>query len=266
MPSVEIDLSKFKLPDLDSETLKARLRQAGVATGEAVRGMIVSRAHDLGARGSYIAGWQSEGAIRLRPMQEGNGVLELEVVVRNDDPMAGVVEDGHEAYSLPQRIRWGQAPRVKISVKGQRYLHIPLRHFGDDDEPRASGLTATTVKRMMPADVTRAARALNYTTKRNVGPIYEADAKGNFKFKQADEYSHPATKKRLGDEFGPRHKGLMKTGTTGHTRYLTIRTLKEGSSGWIIPARPGLHIVQQVADTAGDALGELVMATLMEGF
>jgi len=45
---------------------------------------------------------------------------------------------------------------------------------------------------------------------------------------------------------GSKYDGLMKTGPSGHTRYLTVRTITPTSPGWWIPARHGRGIRRQV--------------------
>ena len=40
--------------------------------------------------------------------------------------------------------------------------------------------------------------------------------------------------------------------------YLTFRVMIEGSSGWIVPAKPGLHIVQAVAAEAETWAPEII--------
>jgi hypothetical protein len=46
-----------------------------------------------------------------------------------------------------------------------------------------------------------------------------------------------------------RYAGMVRmANATGGSTYLTFRTMQEGSTGWIVPAQPGLLIAKGVAE------------------
>lgn len=59
--------------------------------------------------------------------------------------------------------------------------------------------------------------------------------------------------------------GMMKTGSKGHTEYMTIRTITPNSAGWNIPAMAGYFIARKVsARLANDPrLPEIIYAGMM---
>ena len=189
--------------------------------------------------GSYVNHLKSDGAIQY-PL-DGN---EFAVGVFNNAKHAAPIEYGFATFSLPQRIRWGQTSKSRMSKAGRWYIVIPLMHraYASKAKAKRDGLTPATMKRMMPRNVHQAAKQLAfYRTRAQGGP------------------SGPGPRRLSGREspgalhmpgLHPHHEGLVKSGSPGHENYTTFRVLTQDSKGWIIPGRPGKHLAAQAAEQA----------------
>lgn len=245
----------------------------------------VAVAEGLSSSGSYVQGIHSEASVRLvgERMEPGKLVVDYEVV--NTSRHAQLVEDGHMAFSLPQRIDWSRTTgSIKMSQAGRPYLHIPFRHytFKDMESAEDGGMTSLARRNVMPQSIYQQAKELGRTIRRNEGPFRTKAGR----FIKADNYDRPRppAKTRLhrpdvpaGIVSGPdgnyverrserfvgrarggrkltnpawkhsKYHGLFKTGPRRHSRYMTIRTITPDSQGWNIPARPGKGIARRVA-------------------
>jgi hypothetical protein len=133
--------------------------------------------------GAYIDGIRAAGRVEVvsASVETGAGVAEVVVDITNTAKHAHVVEVGHAAYSLPQKINWGSTTgSIKRSKDGKPYLHIPFRHFAyaAPGERAKSGHQRSTVAAMMPQAIYNQAKALARTLPQRVGPVY--DASGRF--------------------------------------------------------------------------------------
>jgi hypothetical protein len=275
------------LPDVDLPRLEAALRAVLDTAAQFAKALWYQRAQDLGIRdsGAYLAGIQDA---QIRVVEETGSSGEMEVVfeITNTAPHAAIVEDGHPAFHLPDKINWNAGDgRIKRTAEGTPYLHIPFRHaaFADGSSRVSSGLTVSTLRRMMPAEVYAAAKRLSYTTQTS-GPRFRAGAGGGQQFVAAGSYTRSGDRARYEDPTpGPRlvagaetaerwrssrtvqgrsaegarltnpawatarYQGLFKAGTKGHASYMTVRTLTPQSAGWSIPAQLGHGVARQVA-------------------
>lgn len=157
----------------------AAFRQAAFLGAEFMRSVWLRVAAQMDIRG----GMGGNGATYMQGIQTANVAItdetysdstaSLTIAVTNTAPHAGIVEEGHAAFSMARAINWGASPRVKMGKNGP-YLNIPFRHTAHASEATmvAQGYTSSARRALMPADVTRAARALAATTRHNVGPIH----------------------------------------------------------------------------------------------
>lgn len=137
--------------------------------------------------GAYIASIQSSEALQIvqRATREGpvvTGIVEVSASAEH----ATIIEVGHPAFHLPDKIDWG-GPSVKVTASGKKLLHIPFRHAANQSaaEMRAKGTTTSARRRMMPAEIYAQAKELTRTSAQKVGPIH---TKGG-QFVQADRYT-----------------------------------------------------------------------------
>lgn len=235
-------------------------------------------AQKLGQRsaGAYLQGIQNAEVKQVGGEGGAAGVAGVSYIITNNAPHASFVEDGRAAFHLPSRINWS-GPKVKQGKNGP-YMSIPFTHaaFAPEKALDKAGVKTATRKRMMPRDISNAARELTPRTRLNAGPQY--NAKGQYV--AADRYTQGGSlrgmpmsrfiatrdglvENRRGEQMiagriggrqvsnpawqSSRFEGLFKAGTPGHTQYMTIRTITPNSKGWNIPSQPGYGIARQVA-------------------
>jgi hypothetical protein len=187
-------------------------------------------------------------------------------------------------YKYAEEIETGRPPRdlkrmlstslkVRVSKKGNRYLYIPFRHQTPGNEALGPAMPTDVyalAKEMEPSSVTGQTTRLSGTGAFNIQTRQRLTVPQNL-------YSWGSS---LPDGLAPKLKASHKTdpyagmyrfsaNTPGGARssvYLTFRTMSEKSSGWIIPAQPGLYLAKKVADDlqplAEEAFGEAVKRTL----
>lgn len=254
------------IPAVTPEGVRASLTRALLAGAELVKAIWIRRAQQLGLRNtgadSYLAGIEDSSRIDVSYPEGTSDTIAVQVSLVNTSPEAKRIEEGHEAYHLPSKIKW-PTKWTKTSKSGAMWLDVPLRYFAHASKAQAAsqGLLAGTLKNMLPKDVYTEAKKLRRTLRMNVGPIYAADGR----YLAKDRYTHEAgstAPTRLSDKFGSKYKGLIKTGPKGHTEYLTIRRLTPTSPGWNIPAKEGMHIASQVAEVAGELVGPVIQEEL----
>jgi len=150
--------------------------------------------------------------------------------------------------------------KVRISAKGRRYLIIPMRH----NTPRNDALA-----KAMPAGIYEMARDLSSSTitghsSRVSGTgAFDVKTKKPFLVRQRQYQWGDSLPAGLSPKLKPRHRtdihaGMYRfetsSGSQKSSAYITFRTMVEGSSGWIIPAKPALFIAMKVVDgLQGDA-------------
>lgn len=306
--SVEVDGLEDLLAAPSTHILTA-LNHGAFLGAQAAKGLWIrlarqAKIHDSGA---YVNAIDSEGAIRLvrgppAVAPGGNMPPRIELIfeVTNDCEHASIVEEGHAAFHLPSRVDWGSGS-VKRGKKGP-YLHIPFRHraYSSPSARKRQGLTASTRREMMPADIYREAKKMGQVLKRHMGPI----RKPSGQFVAADKYLQPSgdaprrisrpdvstgfrpaqwTGELIEERRGRRHvapgfenpawqaskfQGMFRTGSTGADEgtYLTIRTMTPNSRGWNIPAQMGHYLASKTVQGLqnDNRLAEAVMIGVQE--
>lgn len=173
-------------------------------------------------------------------------------LVWSDYRHAEEIESGRPARDLKRML--STSLKVRVSKDGRRYLYIPFRHS-------TPGNTAHGPD--MPQHVYDVAR--NLTPSRVTGQTTRLSGTGAHDIKTRKHLTVPQSTYAWGSRLpagsmGPNPKGKtdrfasmyrFDTTTPGGTRssaYVTLRTMSEKSNGWIVPAQPGLHLAQKVAD------------------
>lgn len=178
--------------------------------------------------------------------------------VSSDFKAAAEIDAGRPARDMKRMLDTSLKVRVSASKKnaGKRYLIIPFRHNIPGNDALA---------RPMPAAVYDLAKDLHPS--KIFGQTQRPSGTGAWGIKskkpllvRQNQYSWggrlPAG---LAPKLSPKHAtdpyaGMvrMKTNAKGSPRssaYLTFRVMMEGSPKWIVPAKPGLHLVQGVVST-----------------
>lgn len=188
---------------------------------------------------------------------------DFEAMVSTEYRYAEEIEEGRPAKDLKRML--DTSMKVRTTSKGKRYLIIPFRH----QVPGADAIGTS-----MPPEIYAAARELSPS--RIVGQTTRLSGTGAFDMKTRQAATVPQRKYSWGDRLvgaalmggGKRHEGMYRfdTSTPGggrHSTYLTFRVMVEGSKGWIVPPRAGLHIAQGVRDEM-QPLAERVIAEAIQ--
>ena len=177
-PVIHVAISLEGLPpDPDVEAIKQGFERGLLMVAQFAKGLWIRRAQQLDIRhtGQYIRGIES-AAIKITGKTEGSQHWGATIEITNRAPHASIVEDGHGAFSLVQAIDWGRVDgKIKRGKDGEPYLNIPFRHttYQPASARASSGMTSSSVARMMPHHITEAARSLERTQRRNKGPQHE---------------------------------------------------------------------------------------------
>ena len=172
--------------------------------------------------------------------------------VTTDYAKAAEIEHGRPARDL--KLMLNTSMKVRTSQKGKRYLIIPFQH----NVPGSSALAPS-----MPEDVYQIAAQLAPSRVTGMGRRLSGTGAWDVGTRQ------PATVPQRQYEWGGRLEAQMVQGLTGQqirryqgmvrfdvqgqgamrrSSYLTFRVMSEDSKGWIVPAKPGLNIVQNVVN------------------
>jgi len=189
--------------------------------------------------------------------------------VINNLPYAKYIENGSGSYDMKNILNTSN--KVRVSKKdGKRYLIIPFRH----------GTPGSVEFNPMPKAVHQAAKEM--TPSRRTAVFSEPSQQGAKSYKEAQLFlsqGHPQGKMvtRSSYQWGGRlskndvpgmnknNEGMVRfprDDSTVGTKYMTFRVMKEGSSGWIRPAMPGMHL----ANKAKNASSFVIQRIITEGF
>lgn len=249
------------------------VRAAVQAAGAIVQQAWIELASSAVGRGSgaYLAGLQTPESLRY-PF-DGDPMA---VAVFNVAPHAAALEEGFGPYNLASRIDWGR-PKVKHGKNGP-YLVIPFQHF-------TPGATApASRRRSMPAGVYEVVRQLKQGERIKIHPkdgpsvpihrgeriigarqgrtISPANTAPFVQQRRIWIQGHPLTQHPGAERPPDAFAAARALGASGNTlraspsifegmqksngRYMTFRIIKP-TSNWIMPGRPGLHLVDKVA-------------------
>lgn len=174
-------------------------------------------------------------------------------IVESDYKHAQEIEAGRPAYDLKRALQTSM--KVRRAKDGRKYLIIPFRH----------GAPNSNTNPMPPEDYAQA-KALQPSsvvgmTLRVSGQAQHADRWNAVAASRIANGSGPGASRYLvnqrvyqwGDRLQSANKRLdgmvrfdTSAGKQNRSTYLTFRVMAEGSSGWVIPPRPGLHLVGKV--------------------
>ncbi len=176
---------------------------------------------------------------------------DFEAEVTTDYKFAGEIETGRPPRDLKRAISTSSKARTvgTGAHKGQRYLIIPFRH----NVPTAAGEGGLAPQ--MPPHVYARARVL-------APSLVVANAGGQRVYKWGGRLSAglvPKLKRHhQTDPYASMVRFATSTGKAKSSAYLTFRTMGQWSPGWIVGARPGLHLAQDVAEGLQPVLEEAV--------
>nr|WP_281719987.1 hypothetical protein [Nitrosomonas nitrosa] len=169
---------------------------------------------------------------------------DFEALVWADYKYAEEIEQGRPPKDLKRMLN--TSLKVRASQKGNRYLIIPFQH----NTP-----SANATGQAMPDDIYDMAKMLSPSfvtgqTQRISGTgAYDIRARKRLTVNQ-NIYKWGGSLE--GDSIPNRFAGMRRFDTSAggarRSTYLTFRAMSEKSSGWIVPAKPGLFLAKTVAE------------------
>lgn len=201
--------------------------------------------------GKAIANRTGEYARSILVRQVGDFTAE----VFSELPYARVIEEGAPARDLKAIL--GHSLKVRLTKDGRRYLIIPFRH-------NAPG---SVLGNSMPQAVWDWWKQ-PWTPSHITGRYMRPSGTGAYDIKTRERIMVPGWRYRWGERLKPRDLASMgitgpeakrlagmvnfrKPGGTGgssHSKFITFRTMVEGSKGWLVPAQEGKWPARQTAE------------------
>jgi hypothetical protein len=162
------------------------------------------------------------------------------------------IEDGRPPRDLKRML--DSSVKVRAGKDGKRYLIIPFRHAAP----------GSTTGRLMPPDVHKMAKAMGASRVR--GQATRLSGTGAMDIKTQKHLTVNQSVYRWSDRLpaglAPKLKPYHATdpfdsmvrfdtssGGNKRSSYLTFRVMSEKSTGWIVPAQPGMNIAKGVVES-----------------
>lgn len=253
--NISVDLSQlYSAVSVATEEINARIAAVISNTAQAVESAwkeTVKNTHGvrLQEKQDYIASIKSKA------------ISPFEIELWSDYRNAAEIETGRPTRDLKKML--DTSTRVRISAKGVRYLIIPMRHGTPGSDELAPA---------MPPAVYAQARQLSKS--HITGQRMERNGNGRLVTRNTYQWGNgnhdpmARLKSGLTPKLQSHHKsdpyaGMVRMKTEGNSsQYLTFRVMTSNSTGWIVPAKPGLFIVQKIVDhyqpVFEQAMGEMM--------
>lgn len=194
----------------------------------------------------------------------------LKAEVRADYKYAQEIEDGRPARDLKRMLQTSM--KVRMSKKGERYLIIPFRHnVPTPDNGGQAGVMPDSVyaqaSALMPSSV------IGQTFRSSGTGAWDAKSRRPMMVAQAQYKWGDSLPKGLAPKLQAHHKtdpyhGMVKMDTSsGKSRssaYLTFRIMREGSQGWIVPAKSGLYLARNVSQQMQPLAEQVISAAIQK--
>lgn len=226
--------------------------------------------------------WQKEKEDYLKSIK-WSFTGDFSAEVRSDYKLAADIETGRPERDLKGML--DTSMKVRRTEDGRRFLVIPFRHNTPGSE--ATG-------RAMPMEVYQRARQMAKSSitghgKRPSGEVTALHPRHGMRpsAKQTPFASDPRNRRayevtrrhyQWGDRMSKsdlrgmdkntkrRFQGLYRfeasSGSESRSKYMTFRTMMEGSKGWVVPAKPGLYIARGIAERLRPAAEEIFSEAL----
>ena len=169
------------------------------------------------------------------------------------DPLAGRVvnrarqapriELGTPAIHLPSVIRWAQSRAARRSKAGRYYLVVPFRHFATRYGKQIAELRPAARRQMMPEAVYRRASRMGRRQYLTAG---ESRGRAVHAPGLTPYVPRNPLNVRPGYQHASIYERLRREPSSRGARFQTYRTMTQDSSGWWLPARPGVQLQQQL--------------------
>ena len=199
---------------------------------------------------------------------------DFEAVVSTDYKHAEEIESGRPAKDLKRML--DTSAKVRRTKAGKRFLIIPFRHNTPGNDAHGSSMPQHVydqVRNLAPSSIIgqgqrRAGELTSAAFGHGMVPMSEKRQRRSPYLKSLGTRQDVMVTKNIyswggrmvAGSMGPNPKGktdrfagmyrfdATTPGGKRYSSYMTFRVMMEGSSGWIVPAKPGLHIVRGVVD------------------
>lgn len=212
---------------------------------------------------------------------------DFSAVIEADYDKAGEIEEGRPPRDLKRML--DTSSKVRRTEDGRRFLVIPMRHNmaklqGAGLYDMAKGLSASSIvgqSERLSGEVTKLSPGLGMSKSGHQTPFLSNPKTKSASTAKQNAYAwgqrlSNAAMRQAGVDKGTRKwaQGMYRfdTSTPGggaSSTYLTFRIMIEGSTGWVVPAQPGLHLARKVADNmrpkAQTAFSQAVKMALSKG-
>lgn len=177
------------------------------------------------------------------------------------------IEEGRPARDLKKMLNTSM--KTRVSKTGKRYLIIPFRHNTPGMSAHASPMPQdiySLAKKLAPSKVTGVLQVPNQLGVHSVRTRGALLVSRN-QYQWGDRLP-PGLKPKLKphhatDIYAGMTRFDTSSGGAKSSAYMTFRMMVEGSSKWVIPARPGLYILKGVVERA-DGVSEHVLGQAMK--
>lgn len=182
------------------------------------------------------------------------GPFAAEIVA--DYSLASQIETGRPAYDMKKVLQTSQRTRISKSGphQGQKYLIIPFRHNVPGNNAHAPS---------MPPQVYKKAKYLSKSSIAGSGS--RISGTGHLVSQSSYKWGGRLPAGILGPNpkgKSDRYAGMVRMNTSAggakSSAYLTFRVMAESSSGWIMPAKPGLKIAEGVENKLAPVIKEII--------
>jgi hypothetical protein len=184
------------------------------------------------------------------------GPLEAEITAGYKH--ADEIETGRKARDLKDNLKTGTKTRIANNKehRGQLYLIIPFRHNTPGyiahakDMPTDIYAQAKQLKKSHFIPPGKGQPSLRLSGSGHLVPVHYYNWGGRLPQFNTD-----------GPHLG-KYAGMVRMQTStpnaSSSAYMTFRVMGEWSKGWVIPAKPGLHLAEKVADSLQPILERIV--------
>lgn len=163
------------------------------------------------------------------------------------------IENGRPSRDLKKML--DTSTKVRRSAEGRRYLIIPFRHNTPGHSalaramPKAVYEIARTLKPSMIVGQTRRVSGLIASDVKTRAPLTVKQHLYRWGESLPEGHGRRLRPGNKTDPYAGMYRFQERSGRSMKSVYMTFRVMAEGSPGWIIAPRPGLHIVKGVVQT-----------------
>lgn len=171
--------------------------------------------------------------------------------ISSDYKYAEEIDNGRPPRDLKKML--DTSLKVRVTKSGKRFLIIPFRHQVPGADAIGQSMPDAVyelARQMAPSTVVGMGRRVSGTGAMDI-KTRKAITVPQRKYVWGDSLQAPITMPQRG--VAPnRYTGMRRfetsSGAQKSSLYLTFRVMSESSRGWIVPAKPGLHLVKGVVD------------------